>query len=45
MIDEAIELAKLFGSAHSSQFVNGILDRLIPDNAGSNEVPSAPVDE
>ena len=28
-IDEAIELAKRFGSANSSQFVNGILDKLI----------------
>lgn len=28
-IDEALELAKRFGSAHSSQFVNGILDKLI----------------
>ena len=30
VIDEALELAKLFGSAQSAQFVNGILDRLIP---------------
>ena len=29
-IDEAIELAKKFGSTQSSQFVNGILDRLLP---------------
>ena len=29
-IDEALELAKSFGSANSSSFVNGILDRLIP---------------
>ena len=29
-IDEAIELAKRFGSAQSAQFVNGILDRLNP---------------
>ncbi|GAG23615.1 unnamed protein product, partial [marine sediment metagenome] len=28
-IDEAIELAKRFGSAQSAQFVNGILDRLM----------------
>ena len=28
-IDEAVELAKRFGSANSSQFVNGILDKLI----------------
>ncbi len=27
-IDEAVELAKRFGSAQSSQFVNGILDKL-----------------
>ncbi len=30
VIDEAIEMAKLFGTENSSQFVNGILDRLIP---------------
>lgn len=30
VIDEAVELARKFGSANSSQFVNGILDRLIP---------------
>ena len=28
-IDEAVELAKRYGSAQSSQFVNGILDQLI----------------
>jgi transcription antitermination protein NusB len=28
-IDEAVELAKRFGTAHSSQFVNGILDRIL----------------
>jgi N utilization substance protein B len=32
-IDEAIELAKRFGSAQSAQFVNGILDRLVPPDA------------
>jgi N utilization substance protein B len=30
VIDEAIEMAKKFGSMQSFQFVNGILDRLIP---------------
>ena len=30
VIDEALELAKLFGSAQSAPFVNGILDRLVP---------------
>jgi transcription antitermination protein NusB len=28
-IDEAVELAKRFGTANSSQFVNGILDRVM----------------
>jgi len=31
VIDEAIELARKFGTAQSSQFVNGILDKLVPD--------------
>lgn len=31
VIDEAIELARKFGTKQSPQFVNGILDRLIPD--------------
>ncbi len=31
VIDEALELAKSFGGANSVGFVNGILDRLIPD--------------
>lgn len=30
VIDEALELAKSFGSANSASFVNGVLDRLIP---------------
>ena len=33
VIDEAIELAKKFGNAQSSQFVNGVLDQLsAPDS-------------
>jgi transcription antitermination protein NusB len=32
VIDEAIELARRFGTAQSPQFVNGILDRLIPED-------------
>ena len=28
-INEAVELAKRFGAAHSAQFVNGILDRFV----------------
>jgi transcription antitermination protein NusB len=31
-IDEAIELAKRFGTAQSAQFVNGILDKLMHMN-------------
>jgi N utilization substance protein B len=29
-IDEALELARSFGSAQSASFVNGILDKLVP---------------
>lgn len=45
VIDEALELAKLFGSSQSSQFVNGILDRLIPEdrrNEAAVEEPTPP---
>ena len=31
-INEAVELAKRFGSGQSAQFVNGILDRLLKQN-------------
>ncbi|MCL4149097.1 UNVERIFIED_CONTAM: hypothetical protein GTU68_012673 [Idotea baltica] len=31
VIDEAVRLAKKFGDAQSSQFVNGVLDRLVPE--------------
>ena len=30
-INEAVELAKRYGTAQSAQFVNGILDRLMHD--------------
>jgi N utilization substance protein B len=33
-IDEAVELAKRFGSAHSAPFVNGILDRVMHGKEG-----------
>ncbi len=36
-IDEAVELAKRFGTAQSGQFVNGILDRLMHGKAESGE--------
>ena len=44
VIDEALELAKLFGSVQSSQFVNGILDRLIPEDR-RNETASEEQEE
>ena len=34
-INEAVELAKRFGSGQSSQFVNGILDRFLPKDLTS----------
>jgi N utilization substance protein B len=37
-INEAVELAKRFGTAHSAQFVNGILDRFL---AGHREEKSS----
>lgn len=33
-IDEAIEMAREFGTENSSSFVNGILDKLIPKDTG-----------
>jgi N utilization substance protein B len=34
VIDEAVELAKRYGTAESPAFVNGILDRLAPKGEG-----------
>ena len=34
-INEAVELAKRYGARPSSQFVNGILDRLLRDQSES----------
>ena len=36
-IDEAVELAKRFGSAQSAQFVNGILDKIMHSTEGREE--------
>ena len=36
VINEAVELAKRFGSKQSAQFVNGILDSLLPGKSASN---------
>ena len=35
-INEAVELAKRFGSAHSAQFVNGILDKFLEGHRPSD---------
>jgi transcription antitermination protein NusB len=40
-INEAIELAKRFGTSDSSRFVNGVLDRIARDASGVRENPSA----
>ncbi len=46
VIDEALELAKLFGSGQSAQFVNGILDRLItPERREAMNQPGAPQED
>jgi N utilization substance protein B len=34
-INEAVELAKRYGSRQSAQFVNGILDRLLKEHRAS----------
>lgn len=39
VIDEALELAKTYGGAQSSAFVNGILDRLVPEEKRAGERP------
>lgn len=46
VIDEALELAKKFGSGQSSQFVNGVLDQLVPpEKRASGGTPTVPNDE
>jgi N utilization substance protein B len=37
VIDETIELARRFGTAQSPQFVNGILDKLVPPERRQTE--------
>ncbi len=39
-VDEAIELVKRYGAAHSAQFVNGILDRFMHVRSGSDSQPT-----
>ena len=36
-INEAVEMAKMYGGEDSSKFINGILGRLAEDTAGSRE--------
>lgn len=36
-INEAVELAKRFGSRQSSQFVNGVLDRVLAEQGSKND--------
>lgn len=36
-INEAVELAKRYGTAHSAQFVNGILDHLMQGRGNKDE--------
>jgi len=40
VIDEALELAKTYGGAQSSAFVNGILDRLVPEAKRTADRPA-----
>ncbi len=42
VIDEAVELAKRYGAEQSPQFVNGILDRLVPPERRCNASPKSP---
>jgi N utilization substance protein B len=36
VLDEAIEIAKQFGSLESGRFVNGVLDRIVRDRLGED---------
>jgi N utilization substance protein B len=40
VIDEAIELARKFGTSQSAQFVNGILDKLVPEEKRNQPMSS-----
>jgi N utilization substance protein B len=43
-INEAIELAKRYGSRNSGQFVNGILDRILKEHQKSSETSNSSED-
>jgi N utilization substance protein B len=42
VIDEAVELAKSYGTEDSSSFVNGVLDRIATDLGRNDDVRKAP---
>ena len=43
VINEAVDMAKKFGSAESSKFVNGVLDKLVPaDKREPRPTPAGP---
>ncbi len=44
-MDEAIELAKRFGSAQSSQFINGVLDRVWQEKGQEIVASEEPVEK
>jgi N utilization substance protein B len=41
-LDEGVELAKAFGHADSSRFVNGVLDRMLRDRRASGALEASP---
>jgi N utilization substance protein B len=45
VLDEAIELAKKFGTAQSATFVNGVLDKLVPVEKRRAKSDSPPAEE
>jgi N utilization substance protein B len=45
VIDEAVELAKRYGTVESGRFVNGILDHIFRDHLGSSARESSAEDE
>lgn len=40
VLDECIEIAKAYGSEKSGEFVNGILDKLVPQVSQSSDQPA-----
>lgn len=45
VLDEAIELAKKFGTAQSATFVNGVLDKLVPVEKRRAKSDAPPAEE